>query len=157
MLINTCKKLKVNFNAKSDVTKIEMNLLMKIVDDSLEKMTNAEKREFAKGLNLNLTNFTSAAIMSALQAAIRMGGFASYRIALIVANSIAKYLLGRGLTLAANAALTRWMAVFAGPIGWAVSAILTLPIISGPAYRVVMPGVIQVAYMRQKHINQDIL
>lgn len=36
-----------------------------------------------------------------MQSAIQAGGFASYKIALIVANAVAKQMLGRGLTLAA--------------------------------------------------------
>ena len=52
--------------------------------------------------------------------------------------------------ISANAALTRSLCVFAGPIGWVVTAVWTLLDIAGPAYRVTIPAVIQVAYMRAK-------
>ena len=68
----------------------------------------------------------------------------------MVANALAKFLTGRGLTIVANAALTKWLSVFAGPIGWAVTALWTVIDIAGPAYRVTIPAVIQIAYMRQK-------
>lgn len=88
--------------------------------------------------------------MAAVQSAIKLGGFASYKVAVIVANAVARALLGRGLSFAANAALTRWIGVFAGPIGWAVTIAWTALDIAGPAYRVTIPAVIQIAYMRVK-------
>ena len=73
-------------------------------------------------------------------------GYSGRRVRLLQA----KFLTGRGLTIAANAALTKWLSVFAGPIGWAVTALWTVIDIAGPAYRVTIPAVIQIAYMRQK-------
>lgn len=157
ILSNVCKKLKVNYNKNSSIEVIESNLLMKVIETSLEKMTEEEKREFANQLNLNITNLSTVSIMAAIQVLVRAGGFAAYQISVIVANSVAKFLIGRGLTLAGNAALTRGLAAFAGPIGWAISVILAIPLISGPAYRVTIPCVIHVAYMRQKYINKEIL
>jgi uncharacterized protein YaaW (UPF0174 family) len=58
--------------------------------------------------------------------------------------------LGRGLSYAANAGLTRWLSIFAGPIGWALTAVWTAIDLAGPAYRVTIPAVIQIAYMRAK-------
>lgn len=150
LLIDVCKKLKVNFNPKSEIELIESNLLLKIVEKAIEKMTEEEKREFAERMNISITNLSTVAIMVALQGVIRLGGFASYQLALIIANSVAKLLAGRGLAFAVNAGLTRSLSVFTGPFGWALSVLLTIPMISGPAYRVTIPCVIQVAYMRQK-------
>lgn len=155
ILTDVCGKLKVNFNKKSDIPKIEENLLLKVIEDSLEEMTDEQKKEFASTMKINTANLSSVAIMSALQIAIKAGGFASYKIALIVANSVSKAMIGRGLSLVANAGLTRGLAIFAGPIGWTISGLLTLPMISGPAYRVTIPSVIHVAYMRQKLLNKD--
>jgi uncharacterized protein YaaW (UPF0174 family) len=155
ILTDACNKLKVNYNKKAEISTIENNLLLKIIEGSLEKMTEEEKREFASGMNINPANLTSTAIMSALQIAIRSGGFASYKIALIVANSVSKALIGRGLSLTLNAGLTRWIGIFTGPIGWGITTILTIPMISGPAYRVTIPSVIQIAYMRQRLLNKD--
>lgn len=155
ILTDVCDKLKVNYNSKSKIEKIEENLLLKIVEDSLEKMSEEDKREFAKRMNINISNLSSVAIMAALQGAIRLGGFASYHLALIIANSTAKLIAGRGLALVANAGLTRGLAVFAGPVGWVISGFLTLPMITGPAYRVTIPSVIQVSYMRQKGLAKQ--
>lgn len=157
ILTDVCKKLKVNFNKKSSVEKIETNLFLKIIEDSLEKMTDEQKREFAKGMKLNLKHASSVAIMAALQSAIIAGEFTSYKIALYVANSVAKAILSRGLSFGVNAGLARGLAIFAGPVGWVITSILTIPMFSGTAYRVTIPSVIQVAYMRQKYLNKEAL
>ena len=86
----------------------------------------------------------------ALQVAIRNSGFVAYQIAVIVANAVAKMLLGRGLALATNAMLTRAVSIFAGPIGWILTGLWTFADLAGPAYRVTIPSVIYVAYMRLK-------
>ena len=54
----------------------------------------------------------------------------------------------RGLSLAVNAGLTRWLSILAGPIGIAMTALWTTVSIAGPAYRVTMHATIQVAKMR---------
>ena len=51
----------------------------------------------------------------------------------------------------------RVLGLVAGPFGFALSGILSVPMISGAAYRVTVPAVIYVAYLRQKHINRDLL
>ncbi|MCV5126795.1 DUF3944 domain-containing protein, partial [Escherichia coli] len=61
-------------------------------------------------------------------------------------------LLGRGLTVAGNAMLTRTMGAFAGPVGWVLSSLWLLIDLAGPAYRVTLPSCIFIAYMRQKHL-----
>lgn len=150
ILVEVCSRLKVNFNKKSCVEVIEMNLLMKILIESLDKMDSEDLKKIIEDLNLKTTNFTKEAVIAALQAAMRAGGFATYKIAMIVANAVAKALLNRGLSLGANAALTRVLGIFAGPIGWVLTGIWTLVDIAGPAFRVTIPAVIQVAYMRAK-------
>lgn len=150
VLIDVCKKMKVNFNKSSSIEIIEMNLLMKILTDSISKMTPDQLKEVVGELDLKTADFTKQSVVASLQSLIILGGFSSYKIALIVANAIAKQILGRGLTFSANAKLTRGLAVFSGPIGWVLTALWTIYDIAGPAYRVTIPTVVQVAYMRAK-------
>jgi len=154
-LINVCKKIKVNFNTNSSVEVIESNLLMKVLTDSFEKMTPDQLKEVAGNLGLKPQKYTPEAIVMALQIAIRMGGFLPYQIAVIVANAVARALIGRGLPILVNAGLGRVIAVFAGPIGWIVTGVWLLFDLAGPAYRVTIPSVIQVAYMRVKLAQKD--
>ena len=94
-------------------------------------------------------------MIAALQAGVRFSGFAAYQAAVIVANQVAKMLIGRGLSVAANAGLNRAIAAFTGPIGWVLMGLWTLIDIAGPAYRVTIPCVIQVAFLRAKMKNGE--
>ena len=85
-----------------------------------------------------------------------MGGFMSYQIALIVANPVARAITGQGLKMATNAGISRVIGVAAGPIGWIITGLLTVPAISGPAFRVTLPCVIQIAAIRQQMLNESI-
>lgn len=157
VLCDVCDKMKVNYNKNANTQTIENNLFMKILEDSMANMTEEELKKIAEELKLKTTSFTSNAMMLALQAAIKQGGFKSYQIALIVANSIWKALFGKGLAFAANTTLTRTLSIFAGPIGWAITAIWTAIDIAGPAYRVTIPAVIQIAFLRQIYINREVI
>ena len=85
------------------------------------------------------------------QAAIAAGGFLPYQLAVVVANSMATVVIGHGLSFAGNALLTKSISVFAGPVGWAISAFLiTNSLFAGPAYRVTVPAVIHISYLRAK-------
>ena len=124
---------------------------MKIFTDSLDKMSEEELMKLAKEMGVPIgryTRFSKQIVINVLQIAIKKSGFAAYKIAVIVANAIAKALLGRGLSFAANATLTRFVSIFAGPIGWVLMALWTAIDIAGPAYRVTIPCVVQIAYMR---------
>ena len=149
-LIDVCDKINVNYNPKASVELIEMNLLMKILRDSLEKMTTEDMKAVVEELDLKTTDFTPEAVTAALQAGILFSGFTAYKVALIVANAVAKAIIGRGLTFAANAGIARTIGIFAGPIGWAITTLFTLYDVAGPAYRVTIPAVIQVAFLRAK-------
>lgn len=148
VLTDACDKMKVNYNSSASVEVIEMNLLMKILTDSMEKMTPDELREMASALDLKTTDFSKQAVIVALQAGIRLSGFAAYQVALIVANAVARAVIGRGLTFATNATITRLIGVAAGPIGWVVTALWTAFDVAGPAFRVTMPCVVQIAFLR---------
>ena len=150
ILTNVCDKMKVNHNPKSSVELIEQNLLMKLLTDSLERMDDAAKRQLVDALKLNTTSLTGPAIATALQFGIQAGGFASYQLAVIVANAVANAVLGHGLSLGLNAALTRAIGIAAGPIGWVVTGLWTVASLAGPAYRVTIPAVVHIAFLRAK-------
>lgn len=154
ILCDVCDKLKVNYNKSQNTQTIEQGLFMKILSDSLDKMSEEDLKNISSDLGLKTANFTSQAVMGALQIAIKQSGFMAYKIALIVANAIAKAILGRGLVLATNVGIVRTVSIFAGPIGWLITGVWTAADIAGPAYRVTIPAVIQVAFLRQVYLNR---
>lgn len=151
VLTDVCDKMKVNYNKDSSVEKIENNLLMKILTDALENMSPEELKELAEATGVkNTSGITAELMVGVFQAVFRAGGFKSYQLTLIIVNAIMKALIGRGLSFAGNAALTRTMAILTGPIGWVITGLWTAIDIAGPAYRITIPAVIQVAVLRQK-------
>ena len=83
---------------------------------------------------------------------LRASGFAAYKWALITVNAvtrgIGKQVVGRGLSLGVNAALTRTLSVAVGPVGLALTAAWTAYDLAGPAFRVTVPSVLYVAALR---------
>ncbi len=150
VLTDACENLKVNFNNKASTQMIEMNLLNKILTDSIEKMDANQLKQLVDAIGIKTTNLTPQAVTVALQAAVQMSGFAAYKMTLIVANAVAKQILGRGLALGVNATLMKSLSIFAGPIGWVFAGLWAMFDIAGPAYRVTVPSVVQIAYMRAK-------
>lgn len=156
VLCDVCDKLKVNYNKFSSTNQIEDNLLMKILQDSLEKMSPEEIKALANELGLDNKNFTTPQAMTAIfMAVFKAGGFKSYQLTLIIVNAVMRALLGRGLTFTGNAALTKGAAILTGPIGWAITGIWTAVDIAGTAYRVTIPAVIEIAYLRKLAQNRE--
>lgn len=152
VLTDVCDKIGLNYNKNSEVDTIEKYLLMKILEESIEKMTVEQRKELMKTLDIKTDGFTSNAIILAFQTIFKMGGFKSYQITSVVVNATLKILIGRGLPLAGNAMLMKTMSILTGPIGLAATGLWTAIDIAGPAYRVTTPSVLMVALLRQERL-----
>lgn len=157
VLCDVCDKMKVNYNKKSPTKQIEQNLLMKILEESLEKMSPEEINNLAVELGLQEKDLVGGpqAMQAIFLYVFKAGGFRSYQITLQIANAVMKALFGKGLTFAGNQMLTKFASIITGPIGWAITAIWTAHDIAGAAYRVTIPAVIQVAYLRSLAENRE--
>jgi uncharacterized protein YaaW (UPF0174 family) len=119
-------------------------------------MTGEQRQELMDSLEIHRPRGASGPVAAGvLQASIKATGFAPYKLAVIVANGAANALLGHGLAFATNAGLTKAVAVFAGPVGWALDALWGGLIAAGPAYRVTLPCIIQVALIRQSMLRNQ--
>lgn len=156
ILCDVCNKLKVNYSSNSSTRQIEQNLLLKILQDALENMSQQEIETMARELGIEESTLISGSTINAAMISIfRAGGFTSYKILVTVVNAVLKALIGRGLTIGGNTILTKIAAIWVGPIGWAITALWSLSDISGTAFRVTIPAVIQVAYLRFLSDNRD--
>ena len=155
ILHDVADRNKVNYNKYDTDETIEQYLLQKLFTDSLSKASEEELKMMMEELGLPVQDFSRQAAVAALLMAFKAGGFQSYILLVSVVNAVVRFILGRGLNLAANAALTRMAAVITGPVGLALTAIWTIFDIAGPAYRVTVPAVIQIAYIRQM-VNKSI-
>lgn len=143
------KKLKVNFSESDDSIAIERAILSKLFSQALERMSEEERDAILKELGIANMTLAGPAAIAALITAGRLGGFMTYRIAVIVANAVARFILGRGIY---GPTITKTVATFLGPVGWVITGLWTLADLTSPAYRVVIPCVVQLSYMRQKAI-----
>jgi len=147
---DVASRLKVMHSSEDPVAVLENSLLETIAARAWEKMTDEEKAAFVKSVGIAKTVGIGPGALTAIIAAIRASGFAAYKFATVVANTVARQLIGRGLAFGATAPFMSGMSVLAGPIGWVVTAIWTAFDLTSPGYRVTVPCVIQIAYMRKK-------
>jgi uncharacterized protein YaaW (UPF0174 family) len=138
--IDVAQKLKYNHLLKPDMScwdtmgQLTNELKNKIIEklkEEFEKMSPEEKEQFIREFLNNgqweeysssVVDWAKLGTGAAFKLIQEFGGFATYRIAAIVANQMARVAIGRGLTFAANAALMRGISVALGPIGWLLLA-----------------------------------
>lgn len=155
IVIDVAKRCKVSAGPSEPIEKIEMRILLAVFSKAYERMTAEERGKLLDTLRIHRPhNLTGPIAVAAIQAAIQSTGFAPYMLAVIMANGAANALLGHGLAFATNAALTKGIAVFAGPVGWAFDGFWISTKIAGPAYRVTLPCVVQVAAIRQSRLRK---
>ena len=147
------KQCKVDFHASDSVEVMEELLLESIIKDIWEKLSQSEWIALLSDLKDDVDNIDFNSIggitSSVLIQVFRAGGFALYKITLIIVNAIVNAILGRGLSLAVNASIARGLSVLVGPIGIILTALWSVYDIAGPAYRVIIPCTILIAAYRK--------
>ena len=143
---------KVNFNKVDSIASIEQEILAKILTRALEEMPENERRAVFDDLGITDYTLVGPAATAAILMTAKLGGFATYKLATMVAHAIARAILGRGLAFGATAPLMKSISIMIGPIGWAATALWTAFDLASPAYRVTMPCIVQLAYIRQKAV-----
>ena len=161
---DVASKLKVRYTDDDSVEKVELKILSELFRRSFDGMSDVERDEVIKafeeaGTKIDFSDGVPIATVI-VQIIMKSSRGLAYQIATIVANAMAKNVLGKGLklvglNLAKRAFIGRMIGIFTGPIGWTITAIWTAIDISGPAYRVTIPCVCHIAYLRQKIKNQD--
>lgn len=153
ILEDVCDKLDVNYNPKSTTETIELSLLMKVLEKSLDQMTPENLAAFSRTMQLELTNPTPQLIIMAIQAAIRTSSLAALEIATVMSASVITS-LGGIATWGTVVVASRALSVIAGPVAMVLSSAWMISDITGPAYRVTIPACIIVAWLRQQHISR---
>ncbi|EOD4120512.1 hypothetical protein ACJQ6Q_002097 [Yersinia enterocolitica] len=74
--------------------------------------------------------------------------------AALVANGLAQTTAGKALPLIAGLGIGRVLGVLTGPVGLAITGLYTAYDISNPAFRVTLPCVVQIAWIRLKNSRQ---
>lgn len=151
------KKLKApGIDSSKSIESNERAIVEKLFADALDKMSEDEKRALLGSIGITKFDipYGSAGVIIIQQLAKHYGGFALYKTSLILANMIARAIMGRGLALAANVAITRSIGMALGPIGWIVTGAWLAIDLAGPAYRKTVPAVVHIAMLRQIVTNR---
>lgn len=75
-----------------------------------------------------------------------------YRVVSYVVTRVLAFLGGRAAAVTGAKALQRIFGVATGPLGWIAMTVWTVWDIAVPAYRVIVPAVLDVAVMRYTHM-----
>ena len=150
IVCDVASKIKAPYNKEKNIEDIEDSILETILTKALDQMSEEDKQKLMNEMGGKGSFSKGGITTSALIAIFRSGGFYSYQLTLIIANQIARLILGRGLMFATNTTLTKAVSVLTGPIGWAITGLWTAVDLAGPAYKVTIPCVIHIAMLRKK-------
>lgn len=142
ILEQVAKRIGVNFNSCSTTELIEQYLLQHIFVMSIDKMTEDDVKHLSHTYTKEELKDMIIRLKPSSPLFVKLAG-------IIVLQLSKKFAQNAALGYLAKIAASRSFAVFAGPVAWALTAIWTIFDIAGPAYRVLVPCTITIAYMRQ--------
>mgnify|MGYP001772421066 CR=1 FL=1 len=155
VLRRVCKQMDVRTMEQDSVAKMEHNLLTTLCQDTLNKMSERELRLLANENGIPDKTLTRQALTAALLMAVRTSRAVLTRIAARIIQYIVEIITVRGVATAGIETATRAVGGVLGPIGWIALGAWTVYDISSPAYRVCVPAVLQVAYMRLNRFEKE--
>lgn len=155
VLRRVCKQMDVRTMEQDSVAKMEHNLLTTLCQDTLNKMSERELRLLANENGIPDKTLTRQALTAALLMAVRTSRAVLTRIAARIIQYIVEIITIRGVATAGIETATRAVSSALGPIGWIALGAWTVYDISSPAYRVCVPAVLQVAYMRLNRFEKE--
>ena len=152
IVCDVCKQLKVeSIGVHDSVEEMERALLDKVTEKMLDELTAEQLKEIMKELDIRKRTYTKQAVMAALLLTRRMNLRLYYYVMSYILRMATNMLIGRGVLVAGFGLLSRGLSVLMGPVGWILLSGWTAWDIAGPAYRVTIPAVLQVAFLRLKY------
>ena len=142
ILCDVCQDLQVNFNEKSSTEAIEKNLLDRVYTHAIEELSDEELKKLADAIDIPTKDLSHQAMIAILQYYFMQMPYVVFQ---TLIKSTVPVVIGRNLLL------SRLIGVATGPIGWALTGAWTAFDLAGPAKRVTVPAVIQIAVLRKKY------
>ena len=143
-----CKKMKVDLDGATDAVSMERLLLQNVCETAIDKMSEEDLRELADKAGIKAKKLTKQLVATAILTAIKKNPQIFYRVAMYITARILTLLGGRAAVSVGAKVVQEAFGVATGPVGWVALTAWTLWDIASPAYRVVIPAVLQVAIMR---------
>ena len=142
ILEQVASRLKVNYNKSNSTELIEQYLLQHILIMSIDKMTEEDLKHFSEKY--------SKADLKAKIGLLEVGSPLFIRLTGIIVLQLSKrFAQNTVLGILSKLVGGRAFAFLTGPIGWVLSGMWAAFDVAGPAYRVLIPCTITVAYLRQ--------
>ncbi|MCX9057834.1 hypothetical protein NLN90_17520 [Citrobacter portucalensis] len=131
--------LKMKVPAAASVEEKEALIIDCVFTSSWKKMSDDERRQILREMGINGSASMDIPV---------------WQRAALVANSLAQTTAGKVLPLIAGLGIGRVLGVLTGPVGLAITGLYTAYDISNPAFRVTLPCVVQIAWIRLKNSRQ---
>jgi len=139
------------------VLTLEQKMIEVLLRKAMKEASGEEKEELEELLRQaglkekDLRAFISGTTLVGLLSAV-IYRTVMVEMSVVIANAVAKQLLGHGLRVAGGAALGRLGSVVLGPVGLILAGVWTAADIAGPAYRVTIPCTLHIAMLRQQYM-----
>lgn len=131
--------LKMKVQADASVEEKEALIIDCVFTSSWKKMSDDERRQILRGMGISASVSLDIPV---------------WQKAVLVANGLAQTTAGKVLPLIAGLGIGRVLGVLTGPVGLAITGLYTAYDISNPAFRVTLPCVVQIAWIRLKNSRQ---
>jgi Uncharacterized protein conserved in bacteria len=152
ILTDVCDNMKANYNKKSEISKIESELLTKVLEKAWENMQPKERDKMLRGLKFSMPTFNIAGGIGAIQGVVSLKNMTAYRLAGIAA------VFAVGPIVAGAAIAGGSMLATIAPRLFGLNPLLIVPTsalsvwqVTGAAYRVTRPACVLVAALRKKY------
>ncbi|QIN62586.1 hypothetical protein SBC1_26020 [Caballeronia sp. SBC1] len=149
---DAAKHLKLDVHGSERASSVETQILRRLFLDALDAMHDDQRRATLLNVGLgDLPGTKRAEVASALRAA-PLHGDVRLNVAAFVADSTATSVLGRGIVVGAKVGLAPTLAgsLALGTAFIPLALVFGVAALASAAYRVTVPCVIQVAYIRHK-------
>ena len=151
IVYDVCKQLNVEVGVYDTTEEMERALLDKVTEKMLDELTLEQLKEIMNKLEIRKRTYTKQAVMAALLLTRRINLRLYYYVMSYILRMATNMLIGRGVLMAGFGLMSRGLSVLMGPIGWILLSGWTAWDIAGPAYRVTIPAVLQIAFLRLKY------
>lgn len=153
ILQDVCTTLGVKINKNDSTYEAESKLIERLLRTVWAKMSEAERNEALR--NADIPDIESSTIEHIIKM-MHKNKMNAFLVSGLLAGFAKQALMHRSVlamgTALAGSVVARGPAAIAGPFA---AVLVTLPMISGPAYRVTVPATIQIAHMRRKYENEE--
>lgn len=152
IVYDVCKRMRVsNIHELDTAEEMEQKLLIAVSKKAIGEMSESEVRSIMDECGINGYDYSKTGLIAAIIALQLI----NRRLFIIVINAVmrmaSQILVGRGVMIVGMGVISRGLGILFGPLGWVLMCGWTVWDLSGPAYRVTIPAVIQIAYMRAKY------